>query len=334
MAGRSFTEPAGLLPFELAEDDVAALLVLEAGQAHEPHRAACGRSCLRGSGTGHWQAFRAAGRRSRHCLRCAGGPMAESDAFCAHRPGGEIGRRAGLKIPFRKECRFDSDPRHQPARRRGGPAAPRSPSARSTEPDCAHASAAPGHPGPAADQRRAVLPGCCSSAVVLAPVRAVAARLELPALAGGDLQRSCTAIEHLFFNMLGLWMFGSELERLWGDAALHLLLVPARAGRRADPAARGPGDRLLSPTVGASGGLFGLLLAFGMLFPNRMIMPLIPPIPMTRKELRDPVRRARAVAGLLQPGWRRGALRAPGRHAGRLADDPLLARPGALRPAR
>jgi hypothetical protein len=27
--------------------------------------------------------------------------------------GGEIGRRAGLKIPFRKECRFDSDPRHQ-----------------------------------------------------------------------------------------------------------------------------------------------------------------------------------------------------------------------------
>ena len=37
------------------------------------------------------------------------------------------------------------------------------------------------------------------------------------------------------------------------------------------------------PTVGASGGLFGLLLAFGMMFPNRMIMPLFPPIPMKAK---------------------------------------------------
>jgi membrane associated rhomboid family serine protease len=36
----------------------------------------------------------------------------------------------------------------------------------------------------------------------------------------------------------------------------------------------------IAPTVGASGGLFGLLLAYGMLFPNRMIMPLFPPIPM------------------------------------------------------
>jgi membrane associated rhomboid family serine protease len=35
-----------------------------------------------------------------------------------------------------------------------------------------------------------------------------------------------------------------------------------------------------TPTVGASGALFALLLAFGMLFPNRIIMPLFPPIPM------------------------------------------------------
>jgi membrane associated rhomboid family serine protease len=38
-----------------------------------------------------------------------------------------------------------------------------------------------------------------------------------------------------------------------------------------------------APTVGASGGLFGLLLAFGMMFPNRTIMPLFPPIPMKAK---------------------------------------------------
>jgi membrane associated rhomboid family serine protease len=85
---------------------------------------------------------------------------------------------------------------------------------------------------------------------------------------------------HLFFNMLGLWMFGAELERLWGQrrfihfllagvlaAALTQLLVTALTGS-------------LTPTVGASGGLFALLLAFGMLFPNRIIMPLFPPIPM------------------------------------------------------
>lgn len=85
---------------------------------------------------------------------------------------------------------------------------------------------------------------------------------------------------HLFFNMFGLWMFGGELERLWGHkrylqmllasvvtAALCQLLVTWLLGSRA-------------PTVGASGALFGLLLSFGMLFPNRVIMPLIPPIPM------------------------------------------------------
>ena len=85
---------------------------------------------------------------------------------------------------------------------------------------------------------------------------------------------------HLFFNMLGLWMFGSEIERLWGGkryvhfllasilaAALVQLLVTMLTGSRV-------------PTVGASGALFGLLLAYGMLFPNRTIMPLFPPIPM------------------------------------------------------
>ncbi|MDO9285961.1 MAG: rhomboid family intramembrane serine protease [Aquabacterium sp.] len=88
------------------------------------------------------------------------------------------------------------------------------------------------------------------------------------------------SITHLFFNMLGLWMFGAELERLWGPrrylqmllasviaAALVQLVFNMMVGSRA-------------PTVGASGALFGLLLSFGMLFPNRIIMPLFPPIPM------------------------------------------------------
>ena len=85
---------------------------------------------------------------------------------------------------------------------------------------------------------------------------------------------------HLFFNMLGLWMFGSELERLWGQKRyIHFLLAGALAAAVAQLVVTLlTGSR--TPTVGASGSLFALLLAFGMLFPNRVIMPLFPPIPM------------------------------------------------------
>jgi len=85
---------------------------------------------------------------------------------------------------------------------------------------------------------------------------------------------------HLFFNMLGLWMFGSELERLWGVRRYWQFLL---AGVLAAAAAQMIITALTGsqvPTVGASGGLFALLLAFGMLFPERVIMPLFPPIPM------------------------------------------------------
>ncbi len=87
-------------------------------------------------------------------------------------------------------------------------------------------------------------------------------------------------IGHLFFNMLGLWMFGSELERVWGPRRyMHFLL----AGVLAAAVAQLIVTELMGsnvPTVGASGGIFALLLAFGMLFPDRIIMPLFPPIPM------------------------------------------------------
>jgi len=86
---------------------------------------------------------------------------------------------------------------------------------------------------------------------------------------------------HLFVNMLGLFMFGSEVERVLGyqryfiyyfvsvlSAALAQLVMSAMAA--------GPPY----PTVGASGGVFGLLLAYGMFFPRRMVMLIFPPIPM------------------------------------------------------
>jgi membrane associated rhomboid family serine protease len=86
---------------------------------------------------------------------------------------------------------------------------------------------------------------------------------------------------HILFNMLGLWMFGTEIERYVGPrrlltcyfasvvtAALTQLFVPMLFGAP-------PG-----PTIGASGGVFGLLLAYAMMFPKRKVIPLIPPIPM------------------------------------------------------
>ncbi|MEO7243880.1 MAG: rhomboid family intramembrane serine protease [Rubrivivax sp.] len=88
------------------------------------------------------------------------------------------------------------------------------------------------------------------------------------------------SIGHLFFNMLGLWMFGSELERLWGrNRYLQFLAAGVLAAAAAQLLVTWLAGSMY-PTVGASGGLFALLLAFGMLFPNRIIMPLFPPIPM------------------------------------------------------
>jgi membrane associated rhomboid family serine protease len=85
---------------------------------------------------------------------------------------------------------------------------------------------------------------------------------------------------HLAFNMYGLWMFGSELERIWGARRMAVFygasVLAAAAAELAVSAVIGNP----SPTVGASGGLFGLLIGFAMLFPQRRIVLLIPPIPM------------------------------------------------------
>lgn len=88
------------------------------------------------------------------------------------------------------------------------------------------------------------------------------------------------SVLHLFFNMLGLWMFGSELERLWGDKRYIQFLLASVLAAAAVQLVFTLLIGSFVPTIGASGALFGLLLAFGMLFPNRIIMPLFPPIPM------------------------------------------------------
>ena len=96
-------------------------------------------------------------------------------------------------------------------------------------------------------------------------------------------------IGHLLFNMLALLMFGAPVEHLWGQrrfltyylvcvigAAVFQLIVGAwTLSQGGEP----------YPTIGASGGVFGLLLAYGMLFPNQRVMLLIPPIPMKARTL-------------------------------------------------
>jgi membrane associated rhomboid family serine protease len=87
-------------------------------------------------------------------------------------------------------------------------------------------------------------------------------------------------VTHLVFNMYGLWMFGSELERLLGRRNLLMLYFTSvlSAGLLQLMVTSLTGS--IYPTLGASGGVFGLLLAYGMYFPNRIIVLLIPPIPL------------------------------------------------------
>ena len=88
------------------------------------------------------------------------------------------------------------------------------------------------------------------------------------------------SVMHLVFNMFGVYMFGADLERVWGPRRyLTMYLVSAVSAALAQLAVAGITGADY-PTIGASGALFGLLLAYAMVFPNRMIMPLFPPIPM------------------------------------------------------
>ncbi len=88
---------------------------------------------------------------------------------------------------------------------------------------------------------------------------------------------------HLAFNMFGLYMFGSALEQVLGrrrfvvyyfacvvSAAITQLVVLQLAGT-------------FVPTVGASGGVFGLVLGYAMFFPQQRVVLLIPPIPMSAR---------------------------------------------------
>ncbi len=134
---------------------------------------------------------------------------------------------------------------------------------------------------------------------------------------------STAGIGHIFFNMFALYMFGRVLESVWGPkrfltfymitgigaALLHMAVTyfeyrsiiskitpeeieyVKEAGYRiwsegknfTAPLAGKLNAILNTPTVGASGAVFGILLGFGMLFPNTELMLLFPPIPIKAK---------------------------------------------------
>lgn len=130
-------------------------------------------------------------------------------------------------------------------------------------------------------------------------------------------------IYHLFFNMFALYMFGQILEQVWGPKRFFIYYMVTGLGAMLfyeaviaiqyfkvmnvitpeqlqevldngnnylmqgkgylDPVMKELQSILYTPTVGASGAVFGVLLAFGVLFPNTQLMLLFPPIPIKAK---------------------------------------------------
>ena len=103
-------------------------------------------------------------------------------------------------------------------------------------------------------------------------------------------------ISHLFFNMFSLWMFGRALEVEMGwkrfltyyivcgvGAALFQMGIAQIDLSHLEVGSITWFDYMRVPTVGASGAIFGLLLAFGMLHPNAIISLIIPPISLKAK---------------------------------------------------
>jgi membrane associated rhomboid family serine protease len=92
---------------------------------------------------------------------------------------------------------------------------------------------------------------------------------------------STRGLGHILFNMLALWMFGTELERTWGTRFFTKYYFVTGVGAAATSLVLSLfiDDIYHSTTVGASGAIYGLLIAYAMYFPHRTIYYIIFPIP-------------------------------------------------------
>ena len=85
---------------------------------------------------------------------------------------------------------------------------------------------------------------------------------------------------HIFFNMFALYMFGAPLEMFWGGRRFAFYYTACVLTAAATELIVQNATEAGGPVVGASGGVFGLLLAFAWYFPKQRLMLLFPPIPM------------------------------------------------------
>jgi membrane associated rhomboid family serine protease len=76
---------------------------------------------------------------------------------------------------------------------------------------------------------------------------------------------------HLLFNMIALWMFGMELENVWGSRKFLTYYLACGIGAGLSNLLIAPLFTVTGPTVGASGAIYGVLIAFAMMFPTRPI---------------------------------------------------------------
>jgi membrane associated rhomboid family serine protease len=80
------------------------------------------------------------------------------------------------------------------------------------------------------------------------------------------------SITHIGFNMIAVWMFGAELEKRWGELRFLLTyLLSVVVAAMTQIAVSGLFLHASGPVIGASGGVFGLLLAYALYFPTRVI---------------------------------------------------------------
>jgi membrane associated rhomboid family serine protease len=88
---------------------------------------------------------------------------------------------------------------------------------------------------------------------------------------------------HIFFNMFALWMFGLPIERVWGSKRFSLFYLACIIGAAITQLIVQQLSGEFYPTIGASGAVFGLLLAYGVMFPDSRVFLIFLPVPIKAK---------------------------------------------------